>query len=152
MKNNTSSTTAEIFFTTNADPNGAPANEVVHDGREQRLYRLCDRHEHECPVDGNDQANSPRPFGRVRRIGCRLHSDHEYGRGTPTWTFCANESGTCSFTGTKTVRYGSGSTYNTGTYTSSVACTNAIFGDPTPGIAKHCDVDTQGAITLHGYR
>ena len=55
------------------------------------------------------------------------------------WTFCANENATCSFTGTKLVRYGAPGFYNYGIYTSSVACTNAVFGDPIVGTAKTCD-------------
>lgn len=61
---------------------------------------------------------------------------------TPTplpWTFCVNEGSTCSFSGTKTVRYGSGVTFFTKSVTNSIACTNAKFGDPTPGVPKHCD-------------
>ena len=30
---------------------------------------------------------------------------------SPTWTFCANEGGSCAFTGTKQVRYGANGTY-----------------------------------------
>jgi hypothetical protein len=61
------------------------------------------------------------------------------------WTFCANESGTCSFTGTQKVRYGAGTTYATPqTATNSLACTNVIFGDPIVGTAKHCDYQPLG--------
>ena len=58
---------------------------------------------------------------------------------TPGWTFCANEGGRCSFTGTKLVRYGAGSSFNTGTFTGGVDCSNSTFGDPIVGTAKHCD-------------
>jgi len=71
-----------------------------------------------------------------------------YSEDTQAWTKCADENGTCTFTGTKTVRYGSGTTYNTGTYTNSVACTNAVFGDPTPGVFKHCDYSDTAAGTM----
>ena len=54
------------------------------------------------------------------------------------WTQCANEGGTCSFSGTRQVRYGSGTTFVTRTVTASVACSNAVFGDPTPNVAKSC--------------
>ncbi|MBM7567262.1 fibronectin type III domain-containing protein [Paenibacillus sacheonensis] len=57
-----------------------------------------------------------------------------------TWTFCATEGGACSFTGTKTVRYGANGTYATGTFTGGVSCTNAVFGDPVVGVEKHCDI------------
>jgi hypothetical protein len=55
-----------------------------------------------------------------------------------TWTACASEGGTCTFSGTRQVRYGSGTTFATKTFTGSAACTNAVFGDPTPGVAKSC--------------
>jgi hypothetical protein len=55
-----------------------------------------------------------------------------------SWTFCANEGGTCSFTGTKTVRYGANNSWATGTYTSSVGCNNNVFGDPIEGTQKAC--------------
>jgi hypothetical protein len=59
---------------------------------------------------------------------------------TTTWTKCADENGTCSFSGTKTVRYGAGSSWYTKTATSSIGCNNTVFGDPAPGIFKECDV------------
>jgi hypothetical protein len=61
---------------------------------------------------------------------------------TPTpssWVFCANENAVCSFSGTRTVRYGAGTKYVTKTVTSSVNCNNSVFGDPVVGVAKHCD-------------
>ena len=65
---------------------------------------------------------------------------------TGNWTACANEGGTCSFSGTREVRYGSGNTFVTKTVTGSVACSNAVFGDPTPQVAKSCSyASTAGA-------
>lgn len=58
--------------------------------------------------------------------------------GGATWTQCASENGTCSFSGTKYVAYGANTSFNYGTYTTSVACTNAVFGDPISGTAKNC--------------
>ncbi|QJE03260.1 S8 family serine peptidase [Massilia forsythiae] len=57
---------------------------------------------------------------------------------TPTWTACASEGGTCSFSGIREVRYGSGTTFVSKTVNGSVACTNAVFGDPTPNVVKSC--------------
>lgn len=57
---------------------------------------------------------------------------------TLTWTQCASEGGVCSFPGTQQVRYGNNGTYNTKTATGSIACTNAVFGDPLPTLAKYC--------------
>lgn len=54
------------------------------------------------------------------------------------WVICATEGMTCSFTGTKWVRYGANNQFNYGIYTDSVNCNNETFGDPTPGIAKQC--------------
>ncbi|CAN5325297.1 hypothetical protein BH10PAT1_BH10PAT1_4320 [soil metagenome] len=58
---------------------------------------------------------------------------------TPSWTFCVNEGSTCSFSGTKQVRYGSGTTFFIKSAKTSIACNNATFGDPTKGVSKHCD-------------
>ncbi len=58
----------------------------------------------------------------------------------PTWQTCANENGYCSFTGTTQVRYGANGTWVTQTFTNGVSCTNAVFGDPVPGVAKTCQV------------
>jgi hypothetical protein len=69
---------------------------------------------------------------------------YEAGAGTAappaaaTWIGCANEGSTCSFSGTRQVRYGSGTTFVTKTVTGSTACSNAVFGDPTPNVAKTC--------------
>ena len=57
---------------------------------------------------------------------------------TSTWVACANEYEVCSFSGTQTVRYGAGTTFVTGTFTGSVVCSNATFGDPLYGVQKSC--------------
>ena len=59
---------------------------------------------------------------------------------TPTWTTCAVENGTCSFSGTALVRYGADPYWHTGTYTNGVACNNNVFGDPDSGIVKSCQI------------
>ena len=56
------------------------------------------------------------------------------------WTHCASENGFCSFSGTESVRYGATGIWFSGTFTDGVACTNGVFGDPTPGIVKSCEV------------
>jgi parallel beta-helix repeat protein len=58
---------------------------------------------------------------------------------SPLWTFCGWEDSFCAFTGTRQVRYGSNNTYFYKTLTGGTPCTNAVFGDPVPGAAKHCD-------------
>ena len=53
-------------------------------------------------------------------------------------TSCANENGTCTFTGSKYVAYGVGTTWSVGVFTNGTACSNGVFGDPKPGTAKKC--------------
>ena len=59
---------------------------------------------------------------------------------TSSWSVCANEGGTCAFSGTQQVRYGASSLFAYKTLTGGTACTNAVFGDPAPGVAKQCAV------------
>jgi hypothetical protein len=63
-----------------------------------------------------------------------------------TWTACASQWGTCSFSGARQVRYGANGVYVTKTLTGPVACTNAVFGDPLPGIStKACSISGTAA-------
>ena len=55
-----------------------------------------------------------------------------------TWTTCANENGTCSFSGTRDVRYGNEISFVTKSATASIVCSNGVFGDPAPGKTKTC--------------
>ncbi len=63
-----------------------------------------------------------------------------------TWVLCAQESQTCVLpsSGANTVRYGRDTTTAGSSVTltfngvGSVACTNTVFGDPTPGFVKRC--------------
>jgi hypothetical protein len=57
-----------------------------------------------------------------------------------TWTTCAAENGTCSFTGTHEVAFGADGRYAYGSFTGGTPCTNAVFGDPDLGTAKACYV------------
>ena len=62
--------------------------------------------------------------------------------GMPT-TSCANENGTCTFSDTATIAYGSlavGRFTARKDQTSPVTCSNAYFGDPASGFAKACYV------------
>ncbi|HYC43183.1 MAG TPA: glycoside hydrolase family 16 protein [Noviherbaspirillum sp.] len=67
------------------------------------------------------------------------------------WSQCATENTTCTFEGTKEVRYGAGDKWATRTATGSIACNNAVFGDPAFGTQKVCQVSgtapTQQAST-----
>jgi hypothetical protein len=55
-----------------------------------------------------------------------------------TWTDCAREYGTCSFSGTRTVRFGVNGVYATKTVAGPVYCGTTVFGDPYPGVSKSC--------------
>ncbi len=63
--------------------------------------------------------------------------------GSTTWTQCASEGGTCSFSGTKQVRYGepfSNRWTAARTLTGPVSCSNDFWTDPSPGTGKRCEV------------
>lgn len=55
-----------------------------------------------------------------------------------TWTYCATEGSTCSFTGTKEVRYGANNQYHYRSATNQIGCNNSVFGDPIYGVRKQC--------------
>lgn len=57
-----------------------------------------------------------------------------------SYTQCASEWGTCTFSGKRIVRYGGNGQFNYQLATSSIACTNAIFGDPIKGTVKTCSI------------
>lgn len=59
---------------------------------------------------------------------------------TGSWVQCAAEWGTCSFTGTRDVRYGTASLYVVKSLTGPVRCTNDVFGDPAKAQAKTCSL------------
>lgn len=52
--------------------------------------------------------------------------------------FCAAEDGLCSFSGVRTVAYGTATAYKTRSIGGGTPCTNAVFTDPAPGTAKSC--------------
>jgi hypothetical protein len=61
------------------------------------------------------------------------------------YPFCANENQTCSNSfGTREIRYGANGQYAYKLVGSNVACTNAVFGDPAPGVAKQCSIGLSG--------
>ncbi|MCC2955031.1 right-handed parallel beta-helix repeat-containing protein [Massilia sp. IC2-477] len=55
-----------------------------------------------------------------------------------SWTACASQYGICTVPGTREVRYGAAGSYATMIVTNSVKCSDAVFGDPKPGVAKSC--------------
>ena len=68
---------------------------------------------------------------------------------TTMWTLCATENQTCSFSGTKQVRFGVEPYWSYRTITTSVVCETFVFGDPIFGQAKHCDVGTPTTPNLN---
>jgi hypothetical protein len=69
------------------------------------------------------------------------------GSSTPTWIACAGEGGTCTFSGTREVRYGANGSYATKTFTGSVVCSNTAFGDPAHGQLKSCSYSSNTVAT-----
>ena len=59
------------------------------------------------------------------------------------WHSCVGEGDTCTFVGTRLVRYGANGHYAYQSATDSMPCTNEAFGsDPAPGVVKSCWVST----------
>lgn len=66
------------------------------------------------------------------------------------WTSCAREGQACEFSGTYTVRYGSGGNYETKTFTDGVVCNAASFGrDPNPRRRDRCHYDANSGHAGH---
>lgn len=65
--------------------------------------------------------------------------------GSGSWTDCAAQNATCSFTGTGSVRFGNENTasWKVSAKVTSIACTTAAFGlDPAPGVTQTCERST----------
>ena len=81
----------------------------------------------------------------------RIYEFEVYGSGSTApagYTYCADENGTCSFSGTASVAYGASGSFNYGTFTNSAGCNNTTFGgDPDPGIVKACYYQIAGGPT-----
>jgi hypothetical protein len=54
------------------------------------------------------------------------------------WAQCASENGSCTFSGTRQVRYGANGIYAYRSSTDGIACDNTTFGDPLYGVVKAC--------------
>jgi hypothetical protein len=57
---------------------------------------------------------------------------------------CANENQTCSFSGTREVRYGANGSFTYKLLSNGTACNNSVFGDPIPGTVKQCHIGLNG--------
>ena len=55
-----------------------------------------------------------------------------------SWISCASEGGTCSFSGTKLVKYGTATNYLVVQATNGISCTNDVLSDPVVGSGKSC--------------
>lgn len=55
------------------------------------------------------------------------------------WALCAGEGEVCRVPGSTTVRYGADGRYAERNTSQDIACNNAVFGDPVPGLAKQCE-------------
>jgi type IV pilus assembly protein PilA len=63
-----------------------------------------------------------------------------------TWVQCSGESGSCSFTGTYTVLYGSPTTNIEKVLSNGTGCNNTVFTDPDVGTVKTCWVAIPTAL------
>lgn len=57
---------------------------------------------------------------------------------TASWIGCGPEGAVCTFSGTRSVRYGTEATNVTMVFTNSANCSNVTFGDPVPNAPKSC--------------
>ena len=67
---------------------------------------------------------------------------------TQNWTRCASEGGVCNFSNTRQVRYGANNSYAVSTATSTLSCSNSVFGDPMYGVVKTCDYGDAISTTI----
>jgi hypothetical protein len=56
------------------------------------------------------------------------------------WTKCADEGERCNFNGTRQVRYGAQNKWMLRDLKNGADCNNQTFGDPIPGVTKHCEL------------
>jgi len=71
--------------------------------------------------------------------------------GPKTYTECAKEWATCSFSGTKVIRYGNEGHFVFKTFSNGTPCRNDAFGgDPQVGMAKRCSIQSGTVVTDPG--
>ena len=71
--------------------------------------------------------------------------------GPSGYVYCGAELATCGFAGTATVAFGANGSFDTGTFTNSVSCSNSTFSpDPAPGVAKACYYQLNNASQFSG--
>jgi len=81
---------------------------------------------------GNQMASTPVSVTAVNNLPATLE----------TWTDCAREGNVCSLSGSRQVRYGANNSYAYRNATTTIACTNEVFGDPMVGTVKTCQVSS----------
>lgn len=65
------------------------------------------------------------------------------------WRVCASEGELCRLPGQTQVRYGANGRYEVRNATGNVMCSNGVFGDPAPDMAKQCEYAV-GAVGTSG--
>lgn len=55
------------------------------------------------------------------------------------WQPLCDEGVTCTFEGTRPLRFGDGERYSYGVATATIVCSAEVFGDPAPGQPKKCE-------------
>ena len=87
-----------------------------------------------------------RPVAGQLDIGAYEATGDAANVGAVTWTACGNEGTTCSFSGTREVRFGANGVYTSKVVTGSTPCTSAVFGDPLHGVAKSCSYSSATTV------
>jgi len=106
-------------------------------------FRVTRDEQQACTADafGVDPAPGARKHCDVSvnwRRDARYRSWQPMGSTQGDWTVCANEGDVCRVAGTAVVRYGTDGRYAERNTDRDLVCNNAMFGDPTEGMAKQC--------------
>lgn len=87
-----------------------------------------------CEVQAGTPSNAAAPAGNTTPANASAASG---------WAFVANENESFTVAGTRTVRYGAGSTWIEKSVTSAGTCSNGFFGrDPLVGVVKRCETSS----------
>jgi hypothetical protein len=95
----------------------------------------------------NEEFGDPAPQQAKRcQVSYNWRNDERYrrwregGSGDDGWRLCANEGEVCRLPqGNVRVRYGNDNRYAVREARTAVNCTNEVFGDPAPNVAKQCE-------------
>jgi len=88
-----------------------------------------------CSSSGNNCAALAVTVG-----GNNIYYPYDNNSYNQNWVYCASENQYCSFSGSRSVRYGANGSYYYKTFTNGVNCSNYIFGDPVFGVVKQCSI------------